>query len=492
MPRQFAERVMNPAIMVQRGVRVLLALTGQGAGAHPKLLPKPTGDMSSGGGDDADAMSIDPVTGELVLQAQLEKFHHAQVRGGAAGPRRHMRPEWRERGEGRGRARAGTSGGAFGVCVCGCPEQAQYSASCACSAPAMTAPNAAPPLAPLCASTGCVRTAPRPATCAAALSLTAALHVHVRACPGWYGTQGYSQYRVLGLKQVSCMYQNWRIEAWERIDDAIVRLTISPPQPSPGQQSGGADRTTSSGDAYTGLEPLLPQMQLQQQAVTTSAKQRMAGPPASHQQQPQQQQAQSQPQVSGPALAQGKQRHAPQEGLRQQQQQQFVESGSRGTSGPLPAAQALLGMSPAGARRFAEAVTAVQQQQQAKAQQQARRDAAPVRPGAALAAAATASLSQPGAPRPALAMLATHAAAAADALERAEQQAMEVGRGQSGNGVKGWAGLLGTGTALCEPAGTRGRRAPGRCMCYMRAATPHASLAAEHRSLAGCSPLPYT
>ncbi|GFR43593.1 hypothetical protein Agub_g4690 [Astrephomene gubernaculifera] len=60
----------------------------------------------------------------------------------------------------------------------------------------------------------------------------------------FFHAQGYSQYRVLGLKEISCGYPNWRIEMWEALDDTTVRLTIRaptqaakaavpPPQPPP-------------------------------------------------------------------------------------------------------------------------------------------------------------------------------------------------------------------------------------------------------------------
>ncbi|PNH10895.1 hypothetical protein TSOC_002380 [Tetrabaena socialis] len=53
-----------------------------------------------------------------------------------------------------------------------------------------------------------------------------ALAAHVEQ---FFHAQGYSQYRVLGLKEVSCGYQNWRIEMWEALGDRTVRLTISAP-----------------------------------------------------------------------------------------------------------------------------------------------------------------------------------------------------------------------------------------------------------------------
>ncbi|GIL70354.1 hypothetical protein Vretifemale_1124, partial [Volvox reticuliferus] len=47
----------------------------------------------------------------------------------------------------------------------------------------------------------------------------------------FFHAQGYSQYRVLGLKEISCGYHNWRIEMWEALGDRTVRLTIcAPPQ----------------------------------------------------------------------------------------------------------------------------------------------------------------------------------------------------------------------------------------------------------------------
>ncbi|GIL47408.1 hypothetical protein Vafri_4210, partial [Volvox africanus] len=76
----------------------------------------------------------------------------------------------------------------------------------------------------------------------------------------FFHAQGYSQYRVLGLKEISCGYHNWRIEMWEALDDRTVRLTICAPSqavqsPAPPQlmfpQSGATYRGPQEGAAAT-------------------------------------------------------------------------------------------------------------------------------------------------------------------------------------------------------------------------------------------------
>ena len=59
--------------------------------------------------------------------------------------------------------------------------------------------------------------------------------------------QGYSQYKLLGLKGVAELYNGWRIDAWVKVDDDTVQMRIG----GRGGQEGGREAAcvipTSSG-----------------------------------------------------------------------------------------------------------------------------------------------------------------------------------------------------------------------------------------------------